>query len=158
MGDVPKKWLGCRLVEQSPKIRKKEDKGNNVQEKWCLPCKWCLHACIYGQAKREERGRGRACARMRCDGDGGDFAKLGGDFEPWAGGPQPSAVDARQDLSRDLNPHGPLFSASLSERSQSGSSHVRKVFECLRVCGQAVRIKRDGCEENKVGVRLVGVF
>src|SRR6266404_141544 len=78
MGDVPKKWLGCRVVEQSPKIRKKED---NVQEKWCLPCidpKWCLHACIYGQAKREERGRGRTFARMQCHGDGGDFVELEG--------------------------------------------------------------------------------
>src|SRR6266404_7363953 len=78
MGDVPKKWLGCRLVEQSPKRRKKKDKGNNVHEKWCLPCtdpKWCLHACIYGQAKRKERGErmGCTCACMQCHGDREDL-------------------------------------------------------------------------------------
>ena len=50
-----------------------------------------------------------------------------------------------------LNPHGPLFSASLSERSRRGSSHVRKVFECVHVCGQAtVRIKKEGANRIKL--------
>jgi len=68
-GDVPKKWLGCRLVEQSPKIRKKEDKGTTYKRSVSSLHRSqmvfaCLHLC---QAKREERGRDvhvRACDAM----------------------------------------------------------------------------------------------
>jgi len=83
----------------------------------------------------------RACDAMEIE------ETLWSSFEQ--GGP-PSAIDVRRDLSRDLNPHGPLFSASLSERSRRGSSHVRKVFECVHVCGQAtVRIKKEGANRIK---------